>query len=84
MTLPAGGFAVYASGPKSGIGDIVADSTTDRPVVVVDGGRIRVLTPYTTLTLHNLSGLSLPVDTQLTPGVYIVNVDGTPVKVAVR
>lgn len=84
VTLPAGGFAVYASGPKSGIGDIVADSTTDRPVVVVDGGRIRVLTPYTTLTLHNLSGLSLPVDTQLTPGVYIVNVDGTPVKVAVR
>ncbi|MDE6122067.1 MAG: hypothetical protein K2F76_02400, partial [Duncaniella dubosii] len=37
ITLPAGTFAVYVSGPKSGITDIINDGeATSRPVVVTD------------------------------------------------
>lgn len=85
VTLPAGAFAVYGANlPTSGIDGIVADADGgERPVVVVDGGRIRVLTPYTTLSIHSLSGASMPADSRLVPGVYIVRVDSTAVKVAV-
>lgn len=84
ITLPAGAFAVYAAGPKSGIEDITVDNVSEtRPVVVVDGGRIRVLTPYTSMSIHALNGMTLPADTQLQPGVYVVRVDSAGVKVAV-
>lgn len=84
VTLPAGAFAVYASGPKSAIEDITADQTgCQKPVVVIDGGRVRVLTPYTSLSVYTLSGTSLPADSQLTPGIYIIRVDSSAVKVAV-
>lgn len=81
ITLPAGGFAVYASGPKTAIDDIVSDA--DSPTIVVDGGYIRVLSSYDSFSIHNLSGHSLPVDKPLAPGIYIVKVDAKTVKVAV-
>ncbi|MCM1356275.1 MAG: alpha-amylase family glycosyl hydrolase [Staphylococcus sp.] len=84
VTLPAGGFAVYGANLSSGIDDITADRTeAERPVVVIDGGRIRVLTPYTSMNIHTLSGTTVNPDAILTPGVYIVKVDSTAVKVAV-
>ncbi|MCM1077335.1 MAG: alpha-amylase family glycosyl hydrolase [Bacteroides sp.] len=83
VTLPAGAFAVYAAGPKSAISDIVIDRNDTKPVIVTDGGRIRVLSPYTTLAIFNLNGMKLPADSQLAPGIYLVRVDSTTVKVAV-
>lgn len=85
VTLPAGAFAVYGASILSGIDDIIADGDAPvKPEIVVEGGQIRVLTPYTTLSIHSVSGISLPEDAILTPGIYIVTVDSTPVKVAVR
>ena len=83
VTLPAGAFAVYAAGPKSGIEDITTDSSSTTPVVVTDGGRIRILSPFTSMAIYNLSGVQLPADAQLEPGIYIVRVDSTTVKIAV-
>lgn len=84
VTLPAGGFAVYVAGPKSGISDIVADLDRDsQPVIVTEGRHIRVLSPYTSMSVHNLSGATLNPDSELAPGVYIVRVDSQAVKVAV-
>lgn len=84
VKLPAGAFAVYGASVQSGIDDITTDENGTQPEIVVDGGRIRVLTPYTTLSIHSVSGLSLPAESVLAPGIYIVTVDSTPVKVAVR
>ena len=84
VKLPAGAFAVYGASVQSGIDDITADENGTQPEIVVDGGRIRVLTPYTTLSIHSVSGISLPAESVLAPGIYIVTVDSTPVKVAVR
>lgn len=86
VTLPAGGFAVYGANlPTSGIDDIMADpSGAERPVVVItESGQIRVLTPHSTVSVHTLSGTTLPSDSRLAPGIYIVRVDSTAVKVAV-
>lgn len=84
ITLPAGAFAVYVSGPKSGITDIITDGkATSRPVVVTDGGHIRVLSPYTSFAIYTLGGMSLPTESRLEPGIYIVVVDSNAVKVAV-
>lgn len=84
ITLPAGTFAVYVSGPKSGITDIINDGeATSRPVVVTNGGHIRVLSPYTSFAIYTLGGMSLPTESRLEPGIYIVVVDSNAVKVAV-
>ncbi|MDE5961935.1 MAG: hypothetical protein K2H08_09525, partial [Duncaniella sp.] len=84
LTLPAGTFAVYVSGPKSGIDDIITDSAaTSRPVVVNDGGYIRVLSPHTSVAIYTLGGMSIPTGSRLSPGIYIVVVDSNAVKVAV-
>lgn len=84
VTLPAGSYAVYVAGPKSGISDIVADLESDsRPVIVTEGRRIRVLTPYDSLSIHNLSGMTVDPDSELATGIYIVRVDSHAVKVAV-
>ena len=84
LRLPAGSFAVYGASITSGIDDIITDSEENTPQVTVENGQIKVLTPYTTLTIHSVSGTALAADAILTPGIYIVTVDKTPVKVAVR
>lgn len=81
VTLPAGAFALYGANLQSGIDGIKAD--TRQPVITVDNRHITVHSPYSTLTIHNLSGINIPADSMLTPGIYIVTVDSVPVKIAV-
>lgn len=83
ITLPAGAFAVYGAGLESGIDEIKADSSQEKPVVVIEEGRVRVVSPYSSVSLHNLSGMSLNPTSQLGTGVYLVTVDGVTVKIAV-
>lgn len=82
VTLPAGTFAVYGKGLESGIDDVIADSS-ERPAVIVEDGMIRVLTPYTTLSVHTLSGMSVNPASRLAHGLYLVTVDGATVKVVI-
>jgi len=84
VKLPAGAFAVYGASIQTGIDDIISDCEKNKPEIVVEDGRIKVLTPYTTLSIHSVNGISLPTDAVLTSGIYIVTVDSIPVKVAVR
>lgn len=84
ITLPAGAFAVYGAGLESGIDEIFSDTASqNRPAVVIEDGRVRVLSPYTTLSVHNLSGVNLDPASRLSAGVYLVSVDGVTVKIAV-
>lgn len=83
VALPAGAFAVYGANLESGIDDIENDCGKTVPVISVDGRRINVHNPYTTFSIYNLGGVSLPVESELAPGIYIVNVDSYTVKVAV-
>jgi 1,4-alpha-glucan branching enzyme len=85
VRLPAGAFAVYGASVTSGIDDVITDGTSAIvPEVIVENNQIKVLTPCTTVTLHSVTGISLPVESVLAPGIYIVTVDSVPVKVAVR
>lgn len=84
VKLPAGAFAIYGASVTSGIEDIITDPEDSEPEIVVDGGRIYVLTPYQSLTIHSVSGMSLSPESTLTPGIYIVTIDHRPYKVAVR
>ncbi|MDE6122281.1 MAG: hypothetical protein K2F76_03480 [Duncaniella dubosii] len=69
---------------RQGISDIINDGeATSRPVVVTDGGHIRVLSPHTSFAIYTLGGMSLPTESRLEPGIYIVVVDSNAVKVAV-
>lgn len=83
VTLPAGTFAVYGANLESGIEEVISDNST-KPVITVDNGIVKVLTPYTMLSIHSLSGASMPTDASLVPGIYLVTVDGTTVKICVR
>lgn len=84
VRLPAGAFAVYGASVTSGIDDINDGTSTSMPEVIVEDSQIRVLTPYSTLTIHNVNGVSQAVNARLAPGIYIVTVDSIPVKVMVR
>lgn len=86
VSIPAGAFAVYGASLESGIDDIFQDSQSGiKPEITVENGYISVLTPHTNVSIHNLNGISLPADTQLPAGLYIVTVDdAAPVKVIVR
>ena len=83
VTLPGGAFAVYGANLESGIADVVADSDA-RPEISVEGGVITVTSAHTHATVHNMAGMLMPAGAPVAPGIYIVTVDGTPVKVAVR
>lgn len=83
VTLPGGAFAVYGANLESGIADVVADSDT-RPEISVEGGVITVTSAHTHATVHNMAGMLMPAGAPVAPGIYIVTVDGTPIKVAVR
>ncbi|MDE5692728.1 MAG: hypothetical protein K2I09_02270, partial [Duncaniella sp.] len=82
VNLPGGTFAVYGKDLKSGIDDITASSTTGPQFDVTDG----IVTPrgdYDTFTIHTLTGISLPVGSTLTPGLYIITIDGKSMKLKI-
>lgn len=84
IRLPAGAFAVYGASVTSGIDDVIGSASSSIPEVIVDNCQIKVLSPYSTLTIHNVNGVMLPIDSKLSPGIYIVTVDTIPLKVVVR
>lgn len=83
VNLPAGAFAVYGKDLKSGIGDITADRSQSAPAVDVVNGVITPVGDYTTFAIHSLSGIRLPISAPLAPGIYIVVIDGSVIKVKV-
>lgn len=82
--LLGGGFAIYGKSLKSGVDDIIVSETVKRPEIEVTDGIITPRGEYSTFTIHSLTGMSMPTDAKLTPGLYIVTVDGSSVKVSVR
>ena len=84
VRLKAGTFAVYGTDLESGIDDTTIDNSVGKqPQISDENGYIHIHSPYSNLSIHNLSGISLPVGSRLSPGVYIVRVDSKSVKVAV-
>ncbi len=83
-TVPANGFVVFATnGVVGGVDDIVTDDNNQSYTVYGGIGEIVIEGEYTTATIYNLAGqaqqsLTIPA------GLYIVNIDGTSHKVAVR
>ncbi len=83
VSIEGSSFAVYGANLESAIDDVVAPSVTAPEVSVIDG-RIAVLTPYTSISVYTPAGVSVSADQALAPGLYLVTVDGTTVKVIVR
>lgn len=82
VNLPGGTFAVYGKELKSGISDITTAPAATPQFDVTDG----IVTPrgdYGTFTIHTLTGTSLPVDTPLVPGLYIITIDGKSMKLKI-
>ena len=82
VNLPGGTFAVYGKELTSGIADINAATASAPQFDITDG----IVTPrgdFGTFTIHTLTGISLPVDTPLTPGLYIITIDGKSMKLKI-
>ncbi|MBD5259078.1 MAG: hypothetical protein HDS52_10440 [Barnesiella sp.] len=81
VTLPAGAYAVYGTtnlvdAPAVGVDD------NDVNVRVVDGS-IVIDGEYESAVCCNMAGVTIDMSRQLTPGIYVVNVDGHAVKVRI-
>lgn len=82
VTLAPGAFAIYGTLDISGLDTAVDDIA---PAITVKGGAgtITVDGEYDSLQVYTITGMSTSPD-NLTPGIYIVVVDGSVYKVAVR
>ena len=83
VSLPPHGYAVYATNNVAGVDGIVADDTTANVMVNGGVGEIHVIGDYTDVAVFDLAGRSQGL-TGLTPGLYLVKVDGQSFKVTVR
>ncbi|MCM1032374.1 MAG: alpha-amylase family glycosyl hydrolase [Odoribacter sp.] len=85
VSLPYNSMAVYASKEVTGIEDIFGDDFTGQNSVAVYGstGEIHIAGEYTDAAAYTLDGRSAAL-TGLTPGLYIVVVDGNSYKVTVK
>lgn len=80
VNLPGGTFAVYGKELKSGIEDVAVNPAPGFDII--DG----VVTPrgdYKRFSIHTLTGISLPTDSRLTQGIYIITIDGSTFKIAI-
>lgn len=82
VTVPANSYVVITSNNVSGIDNIVSDSAVANEVYAV-GGDIVINGSYSVAEAYSVSGARVGL-TGLTPGVYVVRVDGNTYKVAVR
>lgn len=82
VSVPANGFAVFASTATTGVEDITGDGSG---MVVVTGGHgcIHIEGEYDNVAVYNMQGQAKGLD-GLSAGIYIVNVDGFTTKVVVR
>jgi len=83
VNLPGGTFAVYGKDLKSGISNIMADTSESTPAIDVINGVITPRGDYGSFAIHSLSGMSLPTKSPLTPGIYIAIIDGHAIKVVI-
>ena len=84
ITVPANSYAVIVSKNVSGIDGVIGDDFgAVKNEVYAVGSDIVINGEYTTAAAYSTSGARVPM-TGLTPGVYIVTVDGRSHKVAVR
>lgn len=84
VTVPANGFAIYTKDvASSGIYDTPVVDANAAPAVYGGEGEIIIAGQYSNVQVYNTSGTLMP-GLQVLAGYYIVVVDGTPSKVAVK
>lgn len=81
VTLPAGAYAIYGTENTVDVDAISPDSETAK--AYGGEGRIIVVGNYNHINAYNLSGSRVNPD-NVASGIYIVDIDGTTSKVAVR
>lgn len=81
VTLPAGAYAIYGTLNTVDVDEISIDSNSVK--VYGGNGRIIVIGDYDTINAYNLSGTRVNPD-NVSPGIYIVEIDGSTSKVAVN
>ena len=81
VQVPANSFAVFATNNCAGVDDIVMDNDSSVKVYV-DGGVIHIDGEYNDAHVYTLTGVATGFD--VTPGIYLVVVDGTTHKVLVK
>ena len=82
--IQSGAFALYGSNISAGVDDVTTDMNYETPVLRVTDGVVECLTPYSTITVTSVSGVTYPPTQTLPSGVYIVSVDGHASKIIVR
>ena len=83
--LPPNHYVVLATGNVLGVDDITVDQDPAQAVrVYADGYTIVIDGAYNAATVYDITGKVQPSLTVATPGMYIVNVDGTAHKILVR
>jgi 1,4-alpha-glucan branching enzyme len=80
VSLPAHSYAVFATTNVAGVENVMVDNAAE---VGVSNGQIVISGDYRHAEVYNLAGVR-QADGQLTPGLYIVNVDGHVSKVIVK
>lgn len=83
VTLPAGSFAIYGSDKVMGVEDVNVDEATAAKVLG-GNGNIVVAGAYKNIQVYDMMGKTIGRTENLTPGVYVVVVDGNTSKVLVR
>lgn len=83
VSLPPHGYALYATRNTVGVDDIVSDGIGSNVNVSGGYGEIFIDGNYDSASVFDLSGVARPT-AGLTPGIYIVVVDGTSFKVSVN
>ncbi len=84
ITVPANSYVVIVNKSVTGIESVTPDGDgAIRNEVYSVGGDIIINGEYTTAAVYSAGGARMPM-TGLTPGIYVVTVDGTGYKVAVR
>lgn len=81
--VPVNGYAVYATTDLAGVEDITPDYDTNSTNVIGGNGQIIIVGSYNHAYVYNMAGVAMP-SLSVTPGMYIVNVDGNVTKVVVR
>lgn len=84
-SVPANGYAVFATLNTAGVDDIIADGGNGTAAATVTGGygEIIITGEYNTVSVYNMQG-ALQSGLRVVPGLYIVTVDGHATKVLVK
>ena len=79
--LPAGTFVIIGTADTAGIDGAIGDAPTAR--AIGGNGRITIVGEYDTVSVYSISGAMTGLE-GLTPGIYVVDIDGRASKVLVR